>query len=133
MHNIFLIHDCWKWKLWQTCQKRKFKTLKNKTVKILLSCFFYSQLNGQIQNEQNILQYQSILQNPLSILIQPVELFSVRWAVWPGSLLFGWLTSSSYIDITKIIMGNSKNVIIPFKKFNMVMVKQQFLIAEHTT
>ena len=60
------------------CQMQKFKALKNKfkTVKK-----FISQLIGLIQNEQYILQYQSILQilrNILIQLVQQMEIFSVR-------------------------------------------------------
>ena len=47
---------------------------------LLIYCYFFfdSHSIGLIQYEQNILQYQSTLQNPRSILVQPVELFSAR-------------------------------------------------------
>ena len=57
-------------KLWETCQKRKFKVLKN-TISLIHNWPDLLKMN-------KILQYQSILKTPWSLLVQPVELFSAR-------------------------------------------------------
>ena len=54
--------------------------------------FFDSQITGLIQNEQNILQYLSISQNPRSICTTSGTIFSADVLIGGGQVIFQYKT-----------------------------------------